>query len=141
MALKPEDRYATPRALADDVDCWLADEPTQAYTEPLWTRASRPIRRHKRLTVAATAAAATLVFLLVIGLTTYNRHILQEKRTIARQLHVTRTALRSLLQVSGESLAWVANAERLRADIASRALEGYQESERTSNASRMYSLK
>ena len=27
MALKPEDRYATPRALADDIERWMADEP------------------------------------------------------------------------------------------------------------------
>ena len=33
MALKPEDRYATPRALADDIERWLADEPVAAYRE------------------------------------------------------------------------------------------------------------
>ena len=33
MALAPEDRYATPRALADDVERWLADEPVAAYSE------------------------------------------------------------------------------------------------------------
>ena len=30
MALKPEDRYATCRALADDVERWAADEPVSA---------------------------------------------------------------------------------------------------------------
>ena len=40
MALKPEDRYATPRALAEDVERWLADQPVLAYAEPLWTRES-----------------------------------------------------------------------------------------------------
>ena len=30
MALKPEDRYATPNLLADDVEHWLADEPVSA---------------------------------------------------------------------------------------------------------------
>ena len=34
MALRPEDRYASPRALADDVEHWLADEPVSAYREP-----------------------------------------------------------------------------------------------------------
>ena len=34
MAMKPEDRYASPRALADDVERWLADEPVSAYREP-----------------------------------------------------------------------------------------------------------
>ena len=35
MALKPEDRYASPRALADDVERWMADEPVTAWREPL----------------------------------------------------------------------------------------------------------
>ena len=35
MALRPEDRYASARALADDVEHWLADEPVSAYREPL----------------------------------------------------------------------------------------------------------
>ena len=34
MALRPEDRYASPRALADDVEHWLADEPVSALPEP-----------------------------------------------------------------------------------------------------------
>ena len=34
MALQPEDRYASPRALAEDVERWLADEPVGPYREP-----------------------------------------------------------------------------------------------------------
>ena len=34
MALKPDDRYSSARALADDIDRWLADEPVSAYREP-----------------------------------------------------------------------------------------------------------
>ncbi len=30
MALRPEDRYATPRLLADDIERWMADEPVSA---------------------------------------------------------------------------------------------------------------
>ena len=30
MALRPEDRYPTPRALAEDIEHWLADEPVSA---------------------------------------------------------------------------------------------------------------
>ena len=35
MALRPEDRYGSPRALADDLDLWLADEPVSASREPV----------------------------------------------------------------------------------------------------------
>src|SRR5262249_27501248 len=38
MASKPEDRYATARALAAEVEHWLADEPVTAYREPLVER-------------------------------------------------------------------------------------------------------
>ncbi len=39
MALTPEDRYPTPRALADDLERWLADEPVSAWREPISVRA------------------------------------------------------------------------------------------------------
>ena len=35
MALKPEDRYASCQALAEDVERWMADEPVSAWREPL----------------------------------------------------------------------------------------------------------
>ena len=46
MALRPEDRYATPGALAEDLDRWLADEPVGAWREPWTVRARRWTRRH-----------------------------------------------------------------------------------------------
>jgi serine/threonine protein kinase len=40
MARDPEDRYASPQALADDLEHWLADEPVSAWREPVsvWAR-------------------------------------------------------------------------------------------------------
>jgi serine/threonine-protein kinase len=58
MALDPSDRYLSPRALADDLDRWAADEPVQAYAEPFSVRARRWMRRNR---TAVTAAAAALV--------------------------------------------------------------------------------
>jgi hypothetical protein len=60
-ATKPEDRYPSCRALAEDVGRWAADEPVTAWREPLARRARR-WARHNR-TVGATAAAAVLVAL------------------------------------------------------------------------------
>ena len=65
MALKPEDRYASCRSLADDVERWAADEPVSAWREPLPVRAGRWIRRHRTWLVAASATA--LVTLLGLG--------------------------------------------------------------------------
>ena len=41
LANRPEDRYPTARALAEDVERWLADEPVTARREPLAQRARR----------------------------------------------------------------------------------------------------
>ena len=38
MANRPEDRYPSCRALADDLERWLADEPVSAWREPLGRR-------------------------------------------------------------------------------------------------------
>jgi serine/threonine-protein kinase len=66
MAARPEDRYGSARALADDVEDWLADERVEAYPEP-WTRTlTRWLTRHR--TPVTGAAAALLVGLAGLGL-------------------------------------------------------------------------
>ncbi|QEH36904.1 Serine/threonine-protein kinase PknD [Aquisphaera giovannonii] len=59
MAARPEDRYPTPRALAEDVERWMADSPVTAYREPAWQAARRWARRHR--TAVAAGVAALLV--------------------------------------------------------------------------------
>jgi serine/threonine-protein kinase len=61
MARKPEDRYATAAALAEDVEHWLADEPVGAYREGWPARLGRWTWRHR-------GVAATLVAALLVGL-------------------------------------------------------------------------
>jgi serine/threonine-protein kinase len=66
MATKPEDRYASVRALADDVERWLANERVEAYPEP-WTRSlNRWLTRHR--TSVTGAAAAGIVALMGLGI-------------------------------------------------------------------------
>jgi tetratricopeptide (TPR) repeat protein len=62
MARKPEDRYPTPRALAEDLERWLADEPVSAWPEPPSDRARRWMRRHRP---AVTGVAVALVVALI----------------------------------------------------------------------------
>ena len=64
MALKPADRYESPRKQADDIEHYLADEPVGAYRDPLLARLFRTARRHR---VAAATLAAILVA-AVVGL-------------------------------------------------------------------------
>ncbi len=58
MAQQIEDRYPTCRALADDLDRWMADEPVSAWREPFSRRARRWSRRNR---TAVTAAGVALV--------------------------------------------------------------------------------
>jgi formylglycine-generating enzyme required for sulfatase activity len=69
MALRPEERYATPRELAEEVERWLADEPVRAHREPLLARAGRWLRRHQTLTVGA--GALLLAGVLALGASTF----------------------------------------------------------------------
>ena len=72
MSLLPEDRYATPRALADDVEHWLADEPVLAFREPLHAL-GRWGRRHKTLVATAGMLLITTVIALTVSLILLDR--------------------------------------------------------------------
>jgi formylglycine-generating enzyme required for sulfatase activity/serine/threonine protein kinase len=78
MALRPEDRYASPRALAEDIERWLADGPVSAYREPWVGRLARWARRHRAPVVSA--AAALIVVAIAAGCTLYQSklHAIQE---------------------------------------------------------------
>ena len=123
MALDPEGRYATPRALGDDIERWLADQPVLAYPEPFPARAIRWVRRRKQWV----AAAAAMLILTVLGLAIHNWQITREKARTTDQLAMTRDALRELLKVSGENLAFIPNTEKLREYLAQLVLDRYQQ--------------
>ena len=53
MSRRPGDRYATAMQLADDVERYLADEPVQAFNEPLDRTLARWSRRHRRVVQTA----------------------------------------------------------------------------------------
>ena len=61
MATKPGDRYASCRALAEDIERWTADEPVSAYREPIARRARRWARRNRTAVTSATVAMVAVV--------------------------------------------------------------------------------
>jgi serine/threonine-protein kinase len=101
MARRPEDRYTGPRALADDLEHWLADEPVQAHADSLVERLGRWGRRHRAAMVGAAVVLVTAV--VTLSVSTYvvrqkeqaaqdarqkadeNFHLAQEKERIARE--------------------------------------------------------
>ena len=83
MALEPEDRYASPRALAGDIEHWLADEPVAVYRDPVSVRLTRWGRRHRSLAVAFGVLLVSAVFGLTLGtllLSRANRRTEQQRR-------------------------------------------------------------
>jgi serine/threonine protein kinase len=68
MALRLVDRYGSCRALAEDIERWMADEPVSAWREPLSARARRWARHHRTgVTGAAAALLASLIGLAAVA--------------------------------------------------------------------------
>jgi serine/threonine-protein kinase len=61
MALKPIDRYDSPKAMAEDVERWMADESVSSWREPLPRTLIRWLTRHR---VGVTAAGAAVLVAL-----------------------------------------------------------------------------
>jgi serine/threonine-protein kinase len=83
MALRPEDRYASARALADDIEQWLADEPVSAWSEPLAVRLRRWLGRHRTLVTGV--AAAVLVATVTLSAATLLLMAANQRERQARQ--------------------------------------------------------
>jgi serine/threonine-protein kinase len=73
MAREQSDRYSNPRALAEDVEHWLADEPVVAYPERLPDRLGRWVRKHQ--TLVTSAAAVLLMAACAAGLVAAQRSV------------------------------------------------------------------
>jgi tetratricopeptide (TPR) repeat protein/tRNA A-37 threonylcarbamoyl transferase component Bud32 len=67
MAIKPSDRYASPREMADDIEHWLADQPVAAYREPLLARFNRWGRHHRALVTGGIALLCTAFVALSVS--------------------------------------------------------------------------
>jgi WD40 repeat protein/tRNA A-37 threonylcarbamoyl transferase component Bud32 len=69
MEREPEERYASPRELAEDIEHWLADERVLAWREPWRERIGRWARRHRAWVQAGAAAmiALTTISILAVG--------------------------------------------------------------------------
>ncbi len=132
MAVSPDDRYASCRALADDVERWTADEPVSAYPEPLARRAGRWARRNK---TAVTVAAALLVA-GTVGLAVSNVLVNRQKARAEANFQLARQAVDDMYtQVAEKWLAQEPQMEPLQREFLQKALAFYERFARPDGAS------
>jgi serine/threonine-protein kinase len=109
MALKPEDRYPSARALADDLEHWLADEPVSVYREPPGARAARWARRHRALVAGLAGLLVTAVVALAVStalVATEQARTLEQRRQADANFRTALAAVNDMLtEVAQEQLA------------------------------------
>jgi eukaryotic-like serine/threonine-protein kinase len=115
MARRPEDRYPSARALADDLEHWLGDEAVLAYPERVPERLWRWARRHRtRVTITAgcMALAATVAVAWALLAAAETRELLEQQRADRLQEFAEE---KSRLQQSAEDRRQEAENQRSRA--------------------------
>jgi serine/threonine protein kinase len=106
MALRPEDRYGSCRALAEDSERWMADEPVSAWREPWIRRARRWARRHRTaVTGAAAAVLAGLIGLAAVAVvqSRSNRELRVANAKTSRALAAETKAKNDTTEALGQS--------------------------------------
>ncbi|MEM7454682.1 MAG: serine/threonine-protein kinase [Planctomycetota bacterium] len=78
MSKKAGARYESAKALASDIESWLADEPVSAYADPWTQKLRRWLRRHPAIASGTLATVALTLIGLVTGLAvvgSFNRQL------------------------------------------------------------------
>jgi eukaryotic-like serine/threonine-protein kinase len=130
MALRREDRYGSARALADDIERWMADEPVAAWREPRALRLGRWTRRHRSLVTGAAGLLIAATIGLAIGAVLLERaNARSERRRQEAELHyaLARDAVdRFFIRVSDDRLLNEPRMEPLRKELLEMARDFYQ---------------
>jgi serine/threonine-protein kinase len=125
MAHRPGDRYPSPKALSEDIERWMADEPVAAWRESWARRARRWARRHR---TGVTAAAVALVA-GVVGLAGILAVEARANRDLKRAYFSLATAYGQVdaanagLQTANAGLASANERERQRFELAMDAIK------------------
>jgi eukaryotic-like serine/threonine-protein kinase len=72
LAASPEQRYASARALADDIERWLSDEPVRAHRDSFLERSYRWVRNHRTLATSLLVGYLVAAAAVVIGVIAWN---------------------------------------------------------------------
>jgi serine/threonine-protein kinase len=120
MALRPEDRYPSCRALAEDVERWMADEPVTAWREPFTRRARRWAKRNR----TAVSSAAVALVAGVVGLAAVLAVQTKARADLARSL-TRETRANTALAVANAELTRSKAAVQARYDLAVDAIQTF----------------
>jgi serine/threonine-protein kinase len=124
MASKPEERYASCRALADDIERWMADEPVSVYREAWMTRVTRWGRRHRTTAASAGVLMASAIVALSVGAALINR----ERSKAEANFRQARAAVDEYFTTVSESkLLDVPGLQPLRKELLDAALRYYRD--------------
>jgi serine/threonine-protein kinase len=133
LAKKPGDRYASAKALADDVQRWLADEPVAAYREPLAVRAGRWARHHR--TAVSVAAALLVAGAAALGVSTVL--VSRQRARAEANFELARAAVDDMYtQVAEKWLAQESRMEPVQRDFLIKALRFYEQFAQPAGSSR-----
>ena len=129
MAFDPDDRYATAKSLAVDVEHWLADEPVTAYREPFVVRARRWAKRHRPAVAAGLGIVVTGIVTLAVSNVLIARErdrTVEAKREADENYLEARGAVEKMLdEVAAIDLAEVPLMEPVRRKMLTTALAFY----------------
>jgi len=120
LALKQADRYNSARALAEEVERWLADEPVLAWREPVLERARRWMRRRQTLVAVMTVGVLAALIGLAAVLVVQTRANGALKRANLELDLATRST-----QAANRNLARANEREQARFDLALRAIKTF----------------
>ena len=128
MALNPRDRYPSPRALADDIEAWLADEPVSALPESVPMRAARWVKNHRTLVTSGAAMALVAAIALAAGnvqLRAANDRERDAKTAALAAQKTAEAALKKAEAAQAESQRQIARNESL-LELARKSLDRYE---------------
>jgi serine/threonine-protein kinase len=123
MAVELRQRYPSAKALADDLEHWMANEPVSAWRETFAERAARWARRH-RTWIKAGAAALLVIMAVSVGFMV----LLRQERNRAEEsfLQARATVDQYFTDVSENRLLDVPTLQPLREELLNSALKYYE---------------
>jgi hypothetical protein len=108
MAREPGDRYASARALSEDLERWLADEPVAAYREPMGERLARVFRKHRLAVLVGTLGLVAITLAALVATLLVYRASREETRLRLLAEFRTRESQAALARVEQQERAALA---------------------------------